>query len=121
MGRPEGEQNGCLVLIVFLFGAGLVCLTVAWFVSLVGHALGQTPTYPQFDRHDAAWIHAHYALPGLGYVLTVLALVVGVPASASLSAELWSGRPRVERVAWLAGLLLAIVLAIAVSPAGPRH
>lgn len=119
MERGESE-GGCLGAFVLIIVVCLLFVAVAWFVSLVGHALALTPTYPEFDRHDGAWIHAHYSLPGLGYVLTVLTLLVGIPASAVLSAELWSGRPRAGHVAVLATVLGVLVAAIAFSPAGPR-
>jgi hypothetical protein len=117
MERGESE-GGCLALFVLVIVACLLFVAVAWFVSLIGHALALTPTYPEFDRHDGAWIRAHYDAPGLGYVLTVLAMFVGVPASIVLTTELWSGRPRAERVLALSTLLVALVLAIAFAPAG---
>jgi hypothetical protein len=120
MERGESE-GGCLGLFVLLVGLGLLIVAVMWFVSLVGHALALTPTYSEFDRHDGAWIRGHYDAPGLGYVLTVLALVVGVPASCVLTVELWSGRPQAQRVLTLSALLVALVLAIAFAPAGRSH
>jgi hypothetical protein len=113
--------GGCLSVCVVVLIAGLVILAVVWFVSLVGHALALTPTYPEFDRHDGAWIRAHYDAPGLGYVLTVLAMFVGVPASIVLTVELWSGKAHVDEVLALSGVLVALVLAIAFAPAGRSH
>lgn len=119
----EREQAGlgCVGFVFVMIGVLLVILAVIWFVSLVGHALGLTPTYPQLDRHDSAWVHAHYDLVGLGYLLTVLALLVGVPASAVVSIELWSGRPDRRWCAGLTAVLIALVVAIVFSPAGPSH
>jgi hypothetical protein len=113
----DGE-GGCFAVFGLLLLVGGVILAVVWFVSLVGHALDLTPTYPEIDRHDGAWIRAHYDEVALGYVLTVLTLLVGLPASIALSVELWADRPHVRRCAGLTALLVVLVLAIAFAPAG---
>ena len=114
----DGDGGGCLAVFALLLLVGGVMLAVAWFVSLIGHALELTPTYPEFDRHTGAWIRAHYEGVEGGYVLTVLFLLVGVPASAVLTGELLADRPRTDRIAALTALLVALVLAIAFAPAG---
>ena len=112
------EPGGCLAGFFLLLLVGGVILAVVWFVSLVGHALDLTPNYPEIDRHDGAWVRAHYDGVGLGYVLTVLVLFVGVPASAVLTEELWSRRPRADWCVALTALLVVLVLAVALAPAG---
>src|SRR4051812_49631901 len=86
--------GGCLTVFFVVFLIGLVVIAVMWFVSFVGHALDLTPTYIEMDEHSYTWIKERYeGVPG-GYVLTSLALLVGVPLCVALTAELVRPRPR---------------------------
>jgi Na+/proline symporter len=112
--------SGCMGLVGFVLLIGLVVLAVVWFVSLVGHALDLTPSYPQFDRHGDGWIAAHYENVTTGYVLTVLTLVAGIPLSVALTIELSRARPRAARAVALGTALVALVGAVVLAPAGAR-
>ena len=92
--KRSKEPNGCLTFFLGWLAVVLVVGAVIWFVSAAGHVLGLTPTYNQINHHGHTWIDARYQNVPWGYVLTVLTLVVGVPLSIALSAELARPRPR---------------------------
>jgi len=112
--------GGCLAVFVVLFLIGLVIVAVMWFVSFIGHALHLTPTYVEMDEHSYTWIKERYEGVPLGYVLTSLALLGGIPVCIALTAELVRPRPRVRHALIMGAPLLALVLAIAFLPAGAR-
>ena len=119
--QSDGDGcGGCLAVFFVLFLIGLVILAVMWFVSFIGHALDLTPTYVEMDKHSYEWIKERYVGVPLGYVLTSLALLGGIPLCIALTAELTRPRPRAREALLLALPLVALVAAIAFVPAGPR-
>lgn len=63
----------------------VVCLVafvvVGWPLSLVGHAIGLTPSWHQLLNQDQAWLHEHYPKLGLRYlgVAAAIAAVAALP------------------------------------------
>jgi hypothetical protein len=124
-GRPRSrsaQPPGLIeMLVVAAVVIGLIGLAIDFALSLPGHLLGLTPSFPETLRGND-WLHAHYRHIGNGYVLTVgflLALWL-VPA---IAVRLLRGRSREDKVAgaFTAFLILGIALSAAHSlPVGRR-
>lgn len=118
--RSRSSGSGA-ALIGFLAVLALVVVVVMWPLSLIGHAIGLTPSWHQLMQRNHAWEHQHYPLVGLRYLgtaglllvaLTLLSLPLLSSASRQaterrrLAAEQAAERERQKRAAheaWLAG------------------
>lgn len=61
-----------------MFVIGLVVVGIMWPLSLLGHALGLTPSWHQLMHRNRIWEHQHYPLVGLRYVGTAALLLAAV-------------------------------------------
>jgi hypothetical protein len=61
----SGAGAGCLGLLIAL---AVIVFVVMWPLSLVGHAVGLTPSWHQLMNRDHVWEHQHYPLVGLRYL-----------------------------------------------------
>jgi hypothetical protein len=66
--RSSGRSSGCAGFIAVIFVVGLVVIAIMWPLSLLGHAIGLTPSWHQRRHRDHIWEHQHYPLVGLRYV-----------------------------------------------------
>jgi hypothetical protein len=62
-------------LVAWLFGAAIVVVLVMWPLSLWGHAIRLTPSWHQLMHRDKAWMHEHYPLVGLRYLVAAIILI----------------------------------------------
>jgi hypothetical protein len=60
--------------------AGIVVFLVMWPLSLWGHAIHLTPSWHQLMHRDKAWLHEHYPLVGLRYVIAAILLIAALVA-----------------------------------------
>jgi hypothetical protein len=72
--KSSGGWGSVLAVLIVI---GLVIVAVMWSLSLVGHAVGLTPTYHDVMNRDKQWLHEHYPNVGWRYVLTASLLLVG--------------------------------------------
>jgi hypothetical protein len=73
-GRRRGSGGGEWV--AALFAIGLVVIAVMWPLSLWGHFIHLTPSWHELMNRHHAWMHEHYPLVGLRYVIAALLLAV---------------------------------------------
>ena len=60
--------------------ATIAFVVIGWPLSLVGHAIGVTPSWHQLTNENQAWLHEHYPKVGLRY-LAVAAIVIAAVAA----------------------------------------
>lgn len=116
----SNEGGGCAVI----FGVLIVLALVFWAISAVGHLLDLTPTYSEATDRPDGWVSRHYEGVVLGYILTLLFIVVvaaliwlGIRALSEVEADAQSARARLSQVGWVAGGLLVAILVL---PVGKR-
>jgi hypothetical protein len=74
----------------------LVVIAIMWALSLLGHAIGLTPTWHQLMHRNHVWEHQHYPLVGLRYVGTI-AIVIGTLVAVTLLLRAKARRGAAER------------------------
>jgi hypothetical protein len=71
----SSEAAGCIGFLIVL---AVVVIAVMWPLSLLGHALGLTPTWHQLMNRNHVWEHRHYPLVGLRYVAVFAIFCAGL-------------------------------------------
>src|SRR4051794_32791356 len=73
-GGGSSRRSGDPGLMAWLFLLVLIIVAVMWPLSLWGHALHLTPSWHQLMHRNKAWMHEHYPLVGLRYLLATVLL-----------------------------------------------
>jgi hypothetical protein len=79
-GSREARRKNNEAIAIFIAATvviAVVVIAVMWPVTLLGHALGLTPSWHQLLHRNRAWKHQHYPLLGLRYLGVV---AIGIPA-----------------------------------------
>jgi hypothetical protein len=77
--RSSGDSGGCLALIAIFLAIALVYAGVLWGLSLVGHAVGFTPSWHQVTHRHDAWMDQHYP-NAVGRYLLLFTFLVAMTA-----------------------------------------
>src|SRR3954447_26614139 len=82
--NKKDEGGGCLAVFIVL---AIVVTALFWVGSLLGHAIGLTPTFSEATNSSEGWVGRHYEGVVVGYVLTVafVGAVLGLLWTAVLS------------------------------------
>jgi hypothetical protein len=89
----SGAGAGCLGAII---AVAVVVFVVMWPLSLIGHALGLTPSWHQLMNRNHVWEHQHYPLVGLRY-LGAAGIVVCVLGVIAFPLVVLAGKRQAER------------------------
>jgi hypothetical protein len=112
--NSDGGWIGALIVLA------IVLMIVVAFLSLVGHALGLTPSAGDVlgDRPDG-WVKRHYENLGWGYVLTVVVLVAGVAWLVAAAAAFSNDAKSYEARKWLASISFCAVVLTSIVVGAP--
>lgn len=117
----KDDGPGCIGAAIGLL---ILIAIVVYAISGIGHLLGLTPTGGEVTDKPDGWVSRHYQGVAVGYVLTVLfvlliVLLVWLMIRSGSDNEEQAARGRywLSRAAWVGG---ALVLAIIVLPIGKR-
>ena len=103
----------------------VVLTALFWVLSVIGHALGLTPTFSEVTDKPDGWVSRHYRGAFLGYLLTVLIIVLAgillwlfARTQSENEAQAASAREWLRRTASIAAAVLLVALLV---PIGKRR